>query len=149
MENTIENKRKFFALYMDQHFVYKNVFGAFNGTVGDFHFNDNIKNDAIIILKPFSVITKEEAEEVIRLYAPQEIIKTVSLLVYPDVICINRFSKNTGEKAKNSQKVVKLDSVAANSACADYLRSQGYAVPYMGLSVDKLVEYGWIKLVKA
>jgi hypothetical protein len=28
----------------------------------------------------------------------------------------------------------------------DYLRSKGYALPWMGLSVDELVEYGWIKL---
>lgn len=28
----------------------------------------------------------------------------------------------------------------------DYLRSKGYALPYMGLSVEQLVEYGWIKL---
>jgi hypothetical protein len=28
----------------------------------------------------------------------------------------------------------------------DYLRSKGYALPWMGLSVDELVEYGWVKL---
>lgn len=29
---------------------------------------------------------------------------------------------------------------------SDYLRSKGYALPWMGLSVEKLVEYGWVKL---
>ena len=29
---------------------------------------------------------------------------------------------------------------------ADYLRSKGYALPWMGISVNKLVEYGWVKL---
>jgi glycogen debranching enzyme len=29
---------------------------------------------------------------------------------------------------------------------ADYLRSKGYALPWMDLSVEDLVEYGWIKL---
>jgi hypothetical protein len=28
----------------------------------------------------------------------------------------------------------------------DYLRSKGYALPWMDLSVEDLVEYGWIKL---
>lgn len=28
----------------------------------------------------------------------------------------------------------------------DFLRSKGYALPWMGLSVEKLVEYGWVKL---
>ena len=32
------------------------------------------------------------------------------------------------------------------SYSADILRSRGYALPYMGLSVEKLIEYGWIKL---
>lgn len=29
---------------------------------------------------------------------------------------------------------------------ADYLRSKGYAIPWLYLSVKDLVEYGWIKL---
>lgn len=29
----------------------------------------------------------------------------------------------------------------------DYLRSQGFAVPYNGLSVEKQIEYNWIKIV--
>ena len=28
----------------------------------------------------------------------------------------------------------------------DYLRSKGYALPWMDLSVEDLVKYGWIKL---
>ena len=28
----------------------------------------------------------------------------------------------------------------------DFLRSKGYALPWMGLSVEKLVEYGWVVL---
>ena len=28
----------------------------------------------------------------------------------------------------------------------DYIRSKGYAIPYMDLSVKDLIEYGWIKL---
>jgi DNA polymerase III gamma/tau subunit len=30
----------------------------------------------------------------------------------------------------------------------DYLRSKGYALPWMGLSVETLQEYGWIKLAE-
>lgn len=28
----------------------------------------------------------------------------------------------------------------------DYLRSKGYALPYLGLSVEEMIEAGWIKL---
>lgn len=31
----------------------------------------------------------------------------------------------------------------------DFLRSKGYAVPYMDLSVKDLIEYGWIKINEA
>lgn len=31
----------------------------------------------------------------------------------------------------------------------DYLRSKGYALPYLGLPVKKQIEYGWIKLVES
>ena len=37
-------------------------------------------------------------------------------------------------------------SVGKYTTDADYLRSKGYALPYMGLSVEKLIEYGWVKL---
>ena len=30
----------------------------------------------------------------------------------------------------------------------DYLRSKGYALPWMGLSVDEMIEVGWIKLTE-
>jgi len=30
----------------------------------------------------------------------------------------------------------------------DYLRSKGYALPWMGLSVEEMVEAGWIKLIE-
>lgn len=29
---------------------------------------------------------------------------------------------------------------------SEILKSKGYALPYMGLSVEKLIEYGWVKL---
>jgi len=28
----------------------------------------------------------------------------------------------------------------------DYLRSKGYAVDWMGLTVNQMINYGWIKL---
>lgn len=34
-------------------------------------------------------------------------------------------------------------------ADVDYLRSKGYALPWMGLSVEEMVEAGWIKLTES
>lgn len=30
----------------------------------------------------------------------------------------------------------------------DYLRSRGYALPFMGISVEQQIEAGWIKLIE-
>ena len=30
----------------------------------------------------------------------------------------------------------------------DFLRSKGYVLPFMGLSVETLIEYGWVKLTE-
>lgn len=39
-----------------------------------------------------------------------------------------------------------LKMIGKETSDADYLRSKGYALPWMGLSVEDLVEYGWVKL---
>lgn len=46
-------------------------------------------------------------------------------------------------KCGNSRREVDSTTMLA---IYDYLRSKGYALPWMGLSVDELVEYGWVKL---
>lgn len=33
------------------------------------------------------------------------------------------------------------------STDVDYLRSKGYALPWMGLSVEEMIQAGWIKLI--
>lgn len=38
-------------------------------------------------------------------------------------------------------------STGFESSKVDYLRSKGYALPWMGLTVEEMVEAGWIKLV--
>lgn len=41
-----------------------------------------------------------------------------------------------------------IDKVVQNTKVADYLRSKGYALPYMGISVEDQIKYGWIKLTE-
>jgi len=47
---------------------------------------------------------------------------------------------------ENIDAVKYYERWGVNSYDTDYLRSKGYALPYMGLSVEKLIEYGWVKL---
>lgn len=50
------------------------------------------------------------------------------------------FKINVGEVHWNAAEVIGLYQIP------DFLRSKGYAVPFMGISVDTLIEWGWVKL---
>lgn len=62
------------------------------------------------------------------------------------------FSETPTEKY--SQNTVSIGQISISSerpvpyiAIVDFLRSKGYAIQFMGLSVEQMVEAGWIKLV--
>ena len=63
-------------------------------------------------------------------------------------IYINGFKDKvvkTSESYEYGHFVIKEDRL--NSNHFDYLRSKGYALPYLGISVeDQINKYGWIKL---
>ena len=130
-ENTLENKAKFFAQYWGQHLI---IMGSFLRII-DHVTLCNIENDDILQLKPLSKISDEDAKE--------------SGYYLGRVINIEGILQNSnGEIAKqvfnNYSRVGLLNQIP--SGCVDYLRSKGYALPYMDLSVEDLIEYGWIKL---
>lgn len=118
-ENTLENKAKFFALYYGQKVLCTSLYG----TVLNGFWLDKIMDgscDSEIQLKPLESISDEDAAQcwVNDNYIPKsEDIKFVANLFNP-ITAIN----------------------------ADYLRSKGYALPWMDLSIQDLIDYGWIKL---
>jgi len=40
------------------------------------------------------------------------------------------------------------DNVTDILSAYDFLRSKGYCLPFMGLSIDKLIDLGWVKIIK-
>lgn len=113
MENTLENKVKFFALHWGQK-IHK-CFGQQNfiSYVVDCRWiRDKVD---YLELTPLSQITDYDASKI-------------------------GFGNRASFLAINTQRYI-------YHAChTDYLRSKGYALPWMGLSVEQLIEYGWIKL---
>lgn len=105
MENTLENKAKFFAQYWGQK-CGKNQYC--NLSIN----KSNILNITHLELKPLSQISDENA-------------KKLGFTNSRDFLAV-------GNKD--------------NRYNVDFLRSKGYALPYMDLSVEDLVEYGWVKL---
>ena len=106
-ENTLENKRKFFAQYWGQKILLHVI------DVDDILLllNNEIDNDIknwLLYLKPVSQISDEDA--------------------------INLGYGYASHLKSNLDRNI------------DQLRNLGYVLPWMDLSVEDLVEYGWVKL---
>lgn len=123
MENNLENKAKLFAQYWGQK-VFINALNKafFIQKVGSSYMTKYGVEHRCIYLKPLSSITDEVAE-------------MVSGLMH--------WGKDP-KSVRNTIVLLNLNSFPA--IVIDYLRSKGYAVPFLGMSVEQLVDFGWIKL---
>jgi len=171
MENNTHNKALFFALYYGQSIMTDAV--NFNIIVN--HDLNWQHNSFYLELTPLSDITDEDAIQVARLthqipekqfnvkrkddiiYIDTEFNKYgiqyfVSMIYKYGTVCARMNFKERDGKTFDSNTVnigqVNMDSKQPIPyiAIVDYLRSKGYALPYMDLSVDDLVNYGWVKL---
>ena len=172
-ENTLENKAKFFAQYWGQNITlytgHLNI-SRFFGKVDYEVLRSTLEGDSIgfhLELKPLSQISDEDAIEIVKLcfsflnndFNNIEITNTtnkhfgfsftctcvgglmgefqldfgtINTLYNPKIICLNRVTSSK-EYIVNILKM------------SDYLRTKGYALPWMDLSVEDLIGYGWIK----
>lgn len=131
-ENNIENKRRFAALYWGQrvhrHVTWSNIsrcaiLNEHTITMDNYHLE----------LKPLSAITDDDAIKVFKILFPE--------LNKPDDFMI----EIGGDWARCVH--ANLSSINKNIVhMIDYLRSRSYALPWLDLSVDDLISYGWIKL---
>ncbi len=129
MENTIHNKEKFFAQYWGQEVAIQNEGG---GTGFRYDINEatitDIKSD-YLLLTPLSMISDEDALQVGMLHDVPHLKNT--LIIGKAII----HWLNVNSKSRD-----------LNIEIIDFLRSKGYALPFMGLSVEQQIEYGWVKL---
>lgn len=127
IENTLENKAKFFALYLNRKECIIRQ-GYIN--------RDNVKPNGVdeydsLELKHLSSITDEDAIEVKKIASSE---KDVEIL----------FNTISREKALFECKYT--TQYNKHYEVVDYLRSRGYALPYRGASIETMVEWRWIKL---
>lgn len=124
MENTLENKAKFVAQYWGQPIYYvNNLDRVVESNIGGW-IQQNGLNFCYLELKSLSTITDEDAID---------LGKIIGYLNSPFQV-----RKHLKENYPFGDSLEQPE--------LDYLRSKGYALPYMGLSVKKLIEYKWIKL---
>jgi len=133
MENTEINKVKFFAQYWGQKVFINPVLSTdavTNVYIFDYPEPEDIEHE-YLELKHISSITDEDAS-----------------------ILAEDYDFYIGSDPLDQFKTI-IDfkqSITENNCYPigffDFLRSKGYALPWMGLSVENLEEYGWIKLKK-
>lgn len=136
-EITIENKARFFAQYWGQPLIgmsrVDKQYAPIEGYPLD---NYKVLEDCFLELKPLSQITDEDAIEVARLQlsgTKEEDIKLHFDPSDPEFAVCTSYHRNDYYEVVNSQSY-------------QYLQSKGYALPWMGLSVNEMVKVGWIKL---
>ena len=133
MENTLENKAKFFALYWRLEFTGSDHYGEYMpDTWSEF---PKYVDKQYLILKPLSSISDEDAE-----------------------FCIGKVECNMRKNDPNhgdygmSPSGIFVNSIIGDSSYhigrreADYLRSKGYALKWMDKPVKEQVADCWIKL---
>jgi len=144
-EITLENKAKLFAVYLGQKIILTGDYNRNLYNVQPYSLSLIIKgnNSTSLKLKPLSEITDEDAIEVAMLcFAYKEGYYITKTEILND-------AKNEGHgliKKIIDNKLPLSITAYAISGVIDFLRSKGYALPWMGLSVEQMVDFGWVKL---
>ena len=135
MEITIDIKAQIVYSYYGANYVYKNEFGTFGEKVNreDYHLNKNIANETFRLkLKPLSAITDKDAIEVAMILKPND-----EHTHNPD------YGKGYIKELFNGV----MYTVDKSIKVYQFIKSKGYALPYMDYSVEDLVQAGIYKLV--
>ena len=149
LSNTLENKAKFFAQYWGQK-VFKetkfhnsplcNINSTFIDSAKDWHLE----------LKPLSNISDEDAIEVAKILHEVE---GNFEIVYnaDDLTSVSAFGRlcysDTIDIFWNGNLRYDIASSIQILNAYDYLHSKGYALPWMNLEVQDLIDYGWVTLI--
>jgi hypothetical protein len=136
-ENNLELKTRFFALYWGQD-IAKDYDDSLHITV-----NPHIvewTNNFYLELTPLSQISDEDAIEVAKILFGDDISESELKVWLPKI------SANLRNQFGSNIFPIMQPYFSISWQVADYLRSKGYALPYLGISVEEQIELGWIKL---
>lgn len=135
MKNTPENKAKFFALYWGQ-------------KVLRFNFKDRRYSKTLLSVN-LDLKHVYITEGILELKDPLKIEDAHAAhigIILNDYI-VSAYQDDLKYCKQIITRMINTRHRLSNIEVIDYLRLKGYAVPWMGLSVEQLLEYGWIKLI--
>lgn len=117
MENSLNNKAKFFSLYWGLNCISNDDF-VWHGQ------------------ETLETALKASKGDLSGWYATLKSLKDIN---DEDAFKIGFGNKNSFLAINKELYIYHVNSV-------DYLRSKGYALPWMELSIEQLIEYGWVKV---
>lgn len=139
MENNLLNQRKFNVLYWGQEIAYV-TYPHEEGIID--HIDDySLNYTEYLNLKSLSSITDEGLRDIANIFF------NYNPYAYSGY---NDYLEDLLNEGKSILKSIGNGSMPCDlnrySNFLDFLRSEGYALPWMGLSVEKMIKYGWIRL---
>lgn len=79
-------------------------------------------------------------------------LKSIELFSDEDALELSNFleidNPEEGWRENLDELIEYTSNIESPAVLIDWLRNKGYAVPWMGLSVEEMVQAGWIKLLK-
>jgi len=131
MENTIENKNKFYGQYYGQNVL--TVGNAICDNTEEYWIEKSLQHTQYLLLKSISSITADEILKISHKIGGD----IEDAIVFINYIMNNDVLGNACEFNVYCNEII---------AVIDYLRSKSYALSYMGVPVETQIEYGWVKL---
>ena len=123
-------KSRFFAQYWGQLYEFKNTKTKWRVNEGCFPL-ENGDNERLI-LTDLKNITDEDAISIAKIFKIEE-----------ECLFVGKcLAKMKGDYSEEETFIYNQ-----NAKAVDYLRSKGYALPFMEYSVDDLVKFDWVRLV--
>lgn len=166
MEKTIENKLKLFGTNIGGQVEFEGQAYTLGGVIlHDITINHNgdyitINKGNVILSGDFSGIGNV-GTSFVSIEACKLLLTRLSAVTDEDAIELSKFFGYEDDVYKVELKEVRGFNInlkiyypngwsdswfTITPEVSDYLRSKGYAVPFMGLSVEQQIEYGWVKL---
>jgi len=157
------NKIKFIMLYFGQSVLGEKHFPVVTSLISLKNISGDIGN-LFLKLKPLSLISDEDVIEVAKLVSYryrkhfeensisfEKVKNMLEVVIITNNIPVHKIqitSDGIDYMAFYPSAYGDISHYCPNQyAVTDYLRSKGYAISWMGMNVNEMVEAGWIKLV--
>lgn len=150
MENNILNKGKFFAQYWNQKVLCFNDEGQYK--LGNcYEVDGSVDEHSFLELKSIKNMSLEEAQKYLDTFynhGPGNIVCDLEFYKGWGFSIIFKYKDNeTPEDDEGySYSSVSIESTNTSYEDVDWFRLNGFAVSWGGLSMEQLIEYGWIKI---